>query len=197
MHRLNKINILIVEDEVLIAEDIKDICELAGYAVSKICYNPRQAISAITNHSFDLAILDINLESDMSGFDVAEFIRLQKLPLPFIFLTSYSDITTLHSAKECRPLAYITKPFRKEQLISAIEIGITKSSSQMNKNAIDVQQLTEREAEIAKMICDGWTNEEIAKKLFLSVNTIKYHIKKIYEKLQVSNRIQLLKVMGI
>lgn len=196
----NRVQILLVEDEALIAEDIKDICEIAGYIVAKICYNGHQAISAISNQSFDLAILDINLESELSGFDIADFIRLQNVHLPYIFLTSYSDHKTLNTAKECNPLAYITKPFRKEQLISTIELSLGKSFIGSKNILMDkinpISILTERELEVAKLICEGKSNEEIGNKLCLSVNTIKYHIKNLYEKLQISNRVQLLRLMS-
>ncbi len=194
-----KLNILIVEDEALIAEDIKDICELAGNLVSKICYDAHQAILAITNSTFDLAILDINLESELTGLDIAEFIGTQNIQLPYIFLTSYSDHATLDKARECKPIAYITKPFRKEQLISSIEINFktrtnTESFVSANKENLAIQ-LTDREKEISQMICDGKSNEEIASKLYLSVNTVKFHVKNLYEKFDVNNRVQLTRLL--
>lgn len=202
MIQQSNLKILIVEDEALIAEDIKDICELAGYLVLAICYNGRQAINSISNTSFDLALLDINLESELSGFDVADFIRLQNINLPYIFLTSYSDQSTLNTAREYHPVGYITKPFRKEQLISTIEISLKKTmnnlkfSSVNSNNSNEVTPLSERETEIALLVCAGLTNEEIATRLFLSVNTIKFHIKNLYDKLGIKNRIQLMNVMS-
>ena len=197
-----QIKILIVEDEALISEDIKDICELSGYTVPTICYNGHQAITTITSTHFDLGILDINLESELTGFDIAEFIRLQNIQLPYIFLTSYSDSATLNTAKNCNPLAYITKPFRKEQLISTLEISLSKVlniQKEKTEISLDISEpirlLSDREYEIAKMICDGKSNEEIATRLCISVNTIKYHIKNMYEKLGIKNRIQLLKII--
>jgi two-component system, response regulator PdtaR len=198
---MNKaLQILIVEDEALIAEDIKDICELEGYKVPYVCYNFIQAIEVLEKTHFDLALLDINLENTKSGIDVARFIISKEIPIPIIFLTSYSDKSTLHLAKSCKPIAYITKPFQKEQLISTIEIGLDHLASTQLENASDATQsrlfrLTQREYEIANLICLGKSNEEIAGLVYLSVNTIKFHLKNIYEKLDISSRTQLIIIM--
>jgi DNA-binding NarL/FixJ family response regulator len=191
------IQILVVEDEALIAEDIKDICELEGYKVPYVCYNYKQAIDVMEKTHFDLALLDINLENTKSGIDIAQFIMAKEIPIPIIFLTSYSDKSTLHFAKSCKPIAYITKPFQKEQLISTIEIGLDHLTSTQLGNSNEATQynlsrLTQREYEIAHLICQGKSNEEIAGLIYLSINTIKFHLKNIYEKLDISSRTQLI-----
>lgn len=203
MGNQKRLSILIVEDEVLIAEDIKDICTLAGYSVTEICYSGKQALSSIQKYPWDLVLLDVQLEDDITGLDVAEFIRLNQLKIPYIFITSFSDRSTLNSAGELQPVGYITKPFSREQLISSIEMGISYFNNLQERN-LTIQSksehfkkgLSERESEIANLLCEGMNNEEIALKLYLSVNTIKYHIKSLYEKLGVSNRVQLIKALG-
>jgi len=141
MAELNPIKILIVDDEVLIAEDIKEICEEAGYTVGGICYRFSQAISVIDREEFDLAIFDINLEDELSGLDLALHIKQKKINLPYIFLTSYSDQTTLNAAKEVQPLGYVVKPFQKEQLISTIEISIANYNSYKNSNLLSIDDV--------------------------------------------------------
>lgn len=198
METTNYTRILIVEDDALIAEDIKDICELEGYKVASVCYNYYQSIQAIQHNVFDIALLDINLENEKSGLDVAEFIRNMVHPISILFLTSYSDKTYLQAAKKYQPVGYITKPFQKEQLISGIEIGLNNHPQLSNSNIIIkgkskiMSLLTAREYEIALLICEGKSNEEIATNVFLSVNTIKFHIKHIYEKLDIGSRTQLM-----
>ncbi len=198
MEASNSIRILITEDDALIAEDIKDICEFEGYVVSSVCYTYHQSVAAIQHNFFDIALLDINLENEKSGLDVAEFIRNMGNPIPILFLTSYSDKTYLQAAKKYNPVGYITKPFQKEQLISGIEIGLNHNaqlSSQnisSKSNAKIMSLLTTREYEIASLICEGKSNDEIATSVFLSVNTIKFHVKHIYEKLDIGSRTQLI-----
>lgn len=202
MHNKSMLRLLIIEDEALIAEDIKDICELSGFKAIQICYSGKQAISLITNKEFDLAIIDINLNTGYSGFDIADFINLQQKKLPYIFLTSYSDNKTLQRAKDYKPLAYITKPFRKEQLVSTLEIVFMNyydsklhQDDQINRSSL-LAKLSTREFEIANLIFEGKSTNQIANKLCLSTNTIKFHLKKIYEKLEIENRIQLIKILG-
>ncbi len=198
METTNYTRILIVEDDALIAEDIKDICELEGYKVPSVCYNYHQSIVAIQNNVFDIALLDINLENEKSGLDVAEFIRNMLHPIPILFLTSYSDKTYLQAAKKYQPVGYITKPFQEEQLISGIEIGLNNHPQLSNSNirikgkSKIMSLLTAREYQIALLICEGKSNDEIASIVFLSVNTIKFHIKHIYEKLDIGSRTQLM-----
>ncbi len=203
MAEINNVKILIVEDEVLIAEDIKEICEEAGYVVKSICYRATQAMTALENNEFDFAIFDINLEDELSGLDLALHLKQKKIQIPYIFLTSYSDTSTLNAAKEVYPMGYVVKPFKKEQLISTIEIAIAnyfsfKYTELLSLEAIEKKygtNLTDREKEIIPLLCAGQTNEQIAKKIFLSINTVKFHIKSIYDKLQVNTRSQLILAM--
>lgn len=198
MEILETVKIIIVENEPIIAEDIKDICELAGFSTPTICYNYHQAIFTLQKNNYDLALLDINLESDLSGLDIAYYLNEKKLNLPVIFITSYFDKKTLEAAKIYEPAGYITKPFNQEQLICAIEIVL--SNKKINSYHEDIlskptklkHKLTDREYEIISLIFQGKTNEEIAATLYLSVNTIKFHIKNMYEKLNVKSRTQLL-----
>ncbi len=200
MANLNKISILIVDDEALIAEDIKEICELSGYDIAGISYTAGQALHAINKMNIDLVLLDINLEDQLTGIEIAQYINKQNIFIPFVFLTSYSDAKSLNAAKDTYPMGYVVKPFNKEQLISTIEISLFNYSKFKLPNGFnqgDIEQrfntsLTDRENEILTLICEGKTNLQIADKIYLSVNTIKYHVKNIYEKMDVSSRTQLM-----
>jgi two-component system, response regulator PdtaR len=204
MSDLNKIAILIVEDEALIAEDIKDICELAGYEVTYIAYRAGQAINALDKQHFDLALLDVNLEDELSGIDIAQYITSKHKNIPCIFLTSYADTKTLNAAKDAQPMGYIVKPFNKAQLVSTIEISLYnfsrfKMPNGLNQQAIEKKfnvSITEREYEILTLLCEGKTNQQMAERLYLSINTIKYHIKHLYDKLHVGSRTQLMAILG-
>lgn len=197
---VNQISILILDDEALIAEDIRDICVMEGYAIAEVCYDAGRALNCIKEKEIDLAILDINLDGELSGIDIAKFINTQHNHFPFIFLTSYADKSTLNQAKDVRPMGYVTKPFHKEQLISTIEIALFNYHSLKSNFVLDIEKLeksfnihlTEREHEVLAMLCEGKNNQQMATKAFMSVNTIKYHIKNLYEKLDVNSRSQLL-----
>lgn len=83
------IRILIVEDNPVIAEDIKEMLTNVDYSVVGIAYTKDQAIEIIDKKKPDLALLDINLDGKHDGYDIAEYINLKR-KIPFIYLTSYS-----------------------------------------------------------------------------------------------------------
>lgn len=124
---MNKVRILIVEDELIIAEDMKDILEDLGYSVVGITADEHEANRMLVATEPDLAILDITLGKDQSGLNVADFIN-QNIFIPFIFCTSYADKSTVTKAKDLHPNGYLIKPFDKDDLYSAIEVALSNFS---------------------------------------------------------------------
>ena len=117
------IRVLIVEDEPLIAEDIREYLTNADYSVSAVAHDKAQALRALDAQTPDIALLDINLGGNMDGLEIANIIN-EKYYAPFIFLTSYSHQTILDQAKVTRPMGYILKPFNERDLYSSIEIAL-------------------------------------------------------------------------
>ena len=114
--KLHNLNILIVEDELLIAEMLKEMLLELDCNVIYVAKNYDQALEVLKNpNTINLAILDINLSETKSGFDVAKLIN-QEYKLPFIFLTSYSDKNTVKEAISLKPESYLIKPFTKTDL---------------------------------------------------------------------------------
>ncbi len=118
---MKKIRILIVEDEIVIAEDIKDMIEEIGYEVIGISKEITEALDIIENQSPDLVLLDILLYNGGDGIDLAKLLR-DKYRKPFIFITAHSDKQTVERAKLVNPYGYLIKPFEKEDLYTSIEI---------------------------------------------------------------------------
>ena len=107
--------ILIIEDELLISEMLKEIVLELGHTVSAQAKTFELAIEQLDLVSVDIVICDINLNQDKSGIDIARLLHT-KYDIPFIFLTSYSDEKTLKLAAETEPLAYLIKPFQKSDI---------------------------------------------------------------------------------
>jgi DNA-binding LytR/AlgR family response regulator len=120
------INLLIIEDEPIIARDIADALEDMGYGVTDICRNHRTALESLQNKRPDLILCDIHLDGDdWDGIRLAaEIRRLYELPL--IFLTALTDPATIGRAAKVEPDAYLTKPFEERNLYAAIELAISK-----------------------------------------------------------------------
>ncbi|MFB2118482.1 response regulator transcription factor [Parapedobacter sp. 2B3] len=189
------IRVLIVEDDPIIAEDIKEMLNNVDYSVSGIAYTKDEALRIMDREKPDLALLDINLNGQHEGYDVAEYINKSR-KIPFLYLTSYSSKEFVEKAKHTMPMGYIVKPFREEELYSSIEIALYNFSkfilpldlSLAIVNSHIHQPLTDREFDILKDLYEGKTNQQLAEKNFVSVNTVKTHLKNIFEKLDTRSR---------
>lgn len=120
-----KSNILIIEDERIIAEDIRLTLHSLGYDVCGIGSTGDEAISLTKELEPDLILMDIRLKGKMDGIQAAEII-LADTKLPIIYVTAYADDKTLQRAKITEPYGYVLKPIRQNELHSAIEIGLYK-----------------------------------------------------------------------
>ena len=123
-----KVKILVVEDEIVIADDICDTLEDLGYEVLEPAINYTEALELLTSETPDLAILDIQLAGNKDGIDLASKIN-EEYNIPFIFLTSNADAKTVERAKKVNPPAYLVKPFNKADLYTSIEIALFNFSN--------------------------------------------------------------------
>lgn len=125
---MSKVKILVVEDEIIIADNICDTLTDLGYETLEPAINFTEAVELIESESPDIAILDIQLSGQKTGIDLARKIN-EDYNFPFIFLTSNSDTVTLNEAKKLMPPAFLVKPFSKEELYTSIEIALYNFSN--------------------------------------------------------------------
>lgn len=192
---MSNINILIIEDEAIIAEDISDMIRKIGYEVAAIIGNGDKALDYLGFHYPDLVLCDIMIKGTRDGIQIAEWLRKNR-QIPFLFLTSLTDRATLDRAKTTLPYGYIVKPFDEKDLLTSIEMALYKFSQEMDSmkltreklDSLASEPLTDREFEILNEMINGLNNEQISKKVFLSNNTIKYHTKNILSKFEAANR---------
>lgn len=117
--------VFIVEDEVLVARDIKGRLEKLGYQVIGTAARGEDAVTRVLSERPDLILMDINLKGDMDGIEAADRIRAEA-DLPIIFCTAYSNDETLARAKVTVPYGYVLKPFDNRELEITIEIALHK-----------------------------------------------------------------------
>ena len=192
---MNRIKILVVEDDPIIVMDIVAQLKNLDYEVVGKAYNAQSALTHLNRkQQIDLVLLDIDLGGGQDGVDVAHQIN-QDHDIPFIFLTSFADRVTLGRVKETQPYGYIVKPFDEKDLLTQIEIALYTHAQrhpvQLVPDRINAKAstaLTEREFELLCLIYKGHTNNDIAETLFVSLNTVKTHIKNIYLKLDANSR---------
>lgn len=119
------IKILVVEDEPIVALDLATGLETAGYQVAGIATNSRDAKSLFLNNSIDITLMDIHLKGDKDGVDtVRELMEIR--PTPVIYLTAFTDPKTINRVKETYPAAFLTKPYRIDNVLVAIELALHK-----------------------------------------------------------------------
>ncbi len=122
---MTKTNVLIVEDEIIVAKNIEAMLKVLDYDVAGICISSEQAIKVVAEKKPDLILMDIVLGDDIDGIQAAAKI-LEEVTVPIIFVTSYSNDDTLKRAKETAPYGYIIKPIQEKELLAGIEIALER-----------------------------------------------------------------------
>ncbi|MCD4796346.1 MAG: PAS domain S-box protein [Candidatus Cloacimonetes bacterium] len=193
-----KKQILIVEDETIVAEDIKKIVNNYGYNVIDVVSSGEEAIKISEKKNPDLVLMDILLEDDIDGIDVAKHIR--KLNIPVIFITAYADNEKIQQAKLTEPFGYLLKPFRERELIATIEMAFYKNRIEkaLKESEEKFRTLVETTEEGISIVNENETftfvNKEAAKifgctvKEIIGKNLSDFTSKKEYEKILLQTK---------
>jgi PAS domain S-box-containing protein len=169
--------IMVVEDEGIIAQDIKNCLEGLGYIVPDVVFTGREAIQRAAELRPDLVLMDIVLKGDIDGIETATEIR-KHYNIPIVYLTAYEDDRTLKRAKMTEPLGYILKPFEERYLRSSIEMALYKHEMETRlkenerwlgtilKSVGDAVVVTDKESKIKFMnpvaeSLTGWKLDEV------------------------------------
>jgi two-component system cell cycle sensor histidine kinase/response regulator CckA len=129
--------IMVVEDESIVAEDMKAMLEGFGYTVPAVAFSGEEAVKKAFDAHPDLVLMDIVLKGQMSGVEAVERIR-SRCNIPVVYVTAYADEKTVRRAKVTEPFGYILKPFDARELQTAIEIALYKH--QMEKKLYESEQ---------------------------------------------------------
>lgn len=127
---MKNLNILIVEDESIVAMEIKNYLKRLGLNVVGSAYNSKDALNLISKKEINIVLMDICLIGEKDGIETAK-IMLQKYPnIQIIFLTAHLDDYNVDRAIEIDPIAYLSKPFNREELKVALKIASKKLENQ-------------------------------------------------------------------
>jgi len=133
---MGRFHVLIVEDELIIAEMLKGMLLEMGYTVSGIAADHDQALELLDSDSnINFAICDINLNAELSGIDFGNMFK-EKFGLPFIYLTSYYDKQTLSDAAATKPSGYLIKPFTEADIASTLMVIESREAPQTKELSI-------------------------------------------------------------
>ncbi|MBP7556313.1 MAG: response regulator transcription factor [Chitinophagaceae bacterium] len=191
--------ILIVEDELLTAESISMLLEEEDYTVIGIA---RDAATALRLSSQPQAwptvvICDIGLRGDVSGIELAAQLK-QLYNCSIIFLTAFSDTKTVGAAAETDPVMYLVKPYTDSQLLVAVQMACLRMLRQTDGNtgSTPILQLTDREKEVALLAAQGLSSKQIARRLDISIETVKTHRRRMMSRNNISSFPQLVYLLN-
>jgi len=196
---MKKISVAIVEDKVEISESLEILLnETEEFYCMKRCADTASALAELPSLKPDVILMDINLP-DESGISCVKKLKPQLPSSQIIMLTMYEDSEKVFEALASGAIGYLLKRTTKEKLLSAIKEaheGGSPMSMQIarmvvksfvatpKKNEVKAA-LTEREWEILEHLAKGKRYKEIADSLFIGIETVRSHLRNIYEKLQV------------
>jgi diguanylate cyclase (GGDEF)-like protein len=140
-------HILVVEDEPIIALELRRTLIELGYDVSPAAATGKDALLAAKARRPDLVLMDIRLKGPLDGVETATKLQEQSGAVPVVFLTAFSDDATLARVKETGPYGYILKPFTDRELRTSIEIALSRHDSE-SKVLARAKQLADQNAEL-------------------------------------------------
>jgi DNA-binding NarL/FixJ family response regulator len=203
-------SIAIVEDDDKVrhylAQQIQQQISVADFRAFK---NGETALQELSSNPVEIGLFDVNLPG-MSGIDCIQRLKILHPNMQMMVLTVYDNVDTIFDALKAGATSYLLKSTSPEKVIEAIEEvsqGGSPISSQIARKVIEAfasrgknnkyfQELSRREQEILDVLSKGFRYKEIADQLFLSVDTVRTHVRNIYEKLQVNSRVEALKKTG-
>lgn len=197
------IKIYIVEDHSVVIEGIRTLLQnekdisIAGYARTAA-----DCINYFSDNKADVVLMDINLP-DMSGIDLCKTIKESQKETMILALSSFDQGIYMNKIMECGASGYLLKNVTKQELIDGIKtvnkggVYFSFEAGKIYRNTLEKRSqmpvLTKREKEILKYIADGFTNMQISRQLFISIDTVDTHRKNLYTKLDVNNTAMLIR----
>lgn len=196
------IRVGIVEDNTGVRRTLQALLDdTPGFKCVCACGSGEEALKIIPKDPPDVVLMDLHLPN-LSGIETTERLK-QVLPaLSIIMITVYADTESVFKALRAGACGYLLKRSSPEEILSAItEVskGGAPMTSEIARKVVaafqepvaakaDDEGLSRREREILEALCHGYSNQDIASRLNLGVETVRWHLKKIYEKLHVSSR---------
>lgn len=203
-------SIAIIEDDEKVSQYLAEQIQLTIQVKDlRIFRDAETALQELTAQPVEVGLFDVNLPG-MTGIDCIQRLKMLHPKMQMIVLTVYDDAETIFQALAAGATGYLLKSTPSDKVVEAIsEVleGGSPISSQIARKVIDAfaakgkgnkffQELSRREQEILELLRKGFRYKEIADQLFLSIDTVRTHIRNIYEKLQVNSRVDALKKTG-
>ena len=199
-HQPQRVRVVVADDHPLYRDGVVRALAASGRVeVVAEAENGRTALEEIQKHLPDVALLDYRLP-ELDGVEVTHAIIRDELPTRVLLVSAFTDSGLVYNALQVGVGGYLAKDARREQIVDAVlacargetvlppELASGLASEIRLRGTNDAPVLTQREAEILRLIAAGKSLPAIAKELFLGVTTVKTHAQHLYAKLEVSDR---------
>lgn len=216
---MNKIRILIVDDQILFAESLKTVIETRADSIEvvNIASNGKEAVKMAGIYRPELILMDIRMP-ELNGVQATKIIQEQYPDIKILILTTFDDDEYIHDALNFGATGYLLKNTPPKELISSIYAasnglvlispsiaknltnGMGHNMELLKKNQVTkktpdwIHKLSKREKQVLKLLAEGLDNRDIADRLYIAVQTVKNHVSLIYSKIGTHNRQSAIKL---
>lgn len=196
-------SILLIDDETVLLEAVSDDLRESGFTVTT-ALSGEEGLKSFKEHQHDLVIIDLKMEN-MDGLEVSRQIKQINPKTPVMILTGYGSMETAIEAIRLDLDDYVVKPVKRDDLFEKIIRCLEKKgNSRPDKPKPTFAQnikleeagLTRREKEVVQLAAQGYNDDEIAGMLDISAFTVKFHLKRIFKKLGIHKRVELIVSLG-
>ena len=190
--------IFVVDDDASAREGIEDLLQSVGLRVMTF-KSPQEFLEGARPDAPGCIVLDVRLPGT-SGLEFQKVLIDAGIHLPVIFITGHGDIAMSVTAMKSGAIEFLTKPFREQSLLDAINAGIEKDRQRRDglKLVMELQQrfqrLTPREREVFALIVTGRPNKQVAAELGLSEMTVKVHRSQVTKKMRATSIVELARI---
>lgn len=194
--------ILIADDHTLFNEGVRLLLQDTYTIVGQV-HDGKEVLHAVQVQNPDVILLDINLPL-INGFELAQTLKKSFPRLKIIFLSMYSEPRFVEQARQIGVDGYLLKHATKQELITGIEqvrlgqhyfdpkLTAQQTNLHQDDHFVKTYALTPREVQIIRLVKQGFSNPQIAEKLFIVQETVKSHRKNLYYKLNINNLAELI-----
>jgi FixJ family two-component response regulator len=190
--------VFVVDDEPSVCVSLKRLLRSVGLEARTFA-SAQEFLRSERPNAPGCLILDVRLPG-LSGLDLQQELAVEKIDLPVIFITGHGDIPMSVRAMKAGAVEFLTKPFREQDLLEAIQRGIEQHrlarqhSAEMRVLQQGYALLTPREREVFPLVTSGLLNKEIAAQLDASEKTIKVHRRQVMQKMKAESLAHLIRM---
>jgi FixJ family two-component response regulator len=192
--------VFVVDDDLSVRRSTERLIRSAGFHVQTF-RSAREFLNSPRHEGPACLLLDVRMPV-VSGLDLQGELRAAGIHLPIIFMTAHGNIPMTVRAMKAGAVEFLTKPYRKDDLLKAIRAALERDKIECKERAVTSELrkrydgLTEREREVMVLIVAGMLNKQIGGKLATTERTIKFHRANIMQKMEAESLAELVQMAG-